>query len=77
LNVALAFNVKPESETFDEELSPSRTLTSTQTKKEADTFAEWDTWETINAFKSAIQIVKEVPLIPAHEKALETFTIFF
>jgi D-alanine-D-alanine ligase len=73
LSVALAFNVKPESETFAEELPQSQSLTSTQTKKETDTFAEWDTWETINALKSAIEVFHDVTLIEADENALEKF----
>ncbi len=66
MNVALTFNVKPESESFSEELSPiqsDRNLS--QTKASLDTYAEWDTWETINAVKSALEIYHNVYLVEA------------
>lgn len=71
LKVALTFNVKPESESFHQELPPISKNTQLQPEKSIDTYAEWDTWETINALKSAIEINHEVILIEANEFALE------
>lgn len=84
--MALTFNVKPESETFLENLPPNPNLTSnaeqtsiseevqtlpevSQTNTSADTFAEWDTWETINAVKDAIEVHNPVTLIEADDNA--------
>jgi D-alanine-D-alanine ligase len=82
--VALTFNVKPESETFPEILSPNSNLpgesvqvyksgTQMQTQKAVDTYAEWDTWETINAVRDAIAALHEVTLIEADKNAFEKF----
>jgi len=71
LNVALTFNVKPEGGTFIEELSPIQNIPGTQTQKSVDTFAEWDTWETINAVKEAIETFHIVELIEADNNAFE------
>jgi D-alanine-D-alanine ligase len=65
--------VKPESDTFIEELSPIPSNTSTQTKTQTDTYAEWDTWETINALKEALEVYHNVILIEADESAFEKF----
>jgi D-alanine-D-alanine ligase len=86
LNVALTFNVKPESETFLEDLPPNPNLTlktehpafsqqiqnvpaAGQTNNQIDTFAEWDTWETINAVKAALETYNPVTLIEADDNA--------
>jgi len=37
-----------------------------------DTYAEWDTWETINAVKEAIESYHDVTLVEADENAFET-----
>lgn len=71
LNVALTFNVKPESGTFTEELSPFQNNSNTQPQISSDTFAEWDTWETINAVKDAIETHHNVELIEADHLAYE------
>jgi len=71
LNVALTFNVKPEVGAFIEELSPIQNISGTQPQKSADTFAEWDTWETINAVKDAIETFHTVELIEADHNAYE------
>ncbi len=63
--------MKPESETFHADLSPNRTDGSTQTQTVIDTYAEWDTWETINALKDAIEVYHDVTLIEANESAFE------
>jgi len=39
----------------------------------SDTFAEWDTWETINALKEAIACFHDVTLIEADESAYDKF----
>lgn len=71
MNVALTFNVKPESGTFIEEVSSIHNDSSTQLQKSVDTFAEWDTWETINAVKEAIETFHAVELIEANHDAYE------
>ena len=71
LNVALTFNVKPESESFHEILSPFSNNTQNEHKVSADTFAEWDTWETINAVKEALEYFHNVILIEANHSAFE------
>ncbi len=69
LNVALTFNVKPESQTFLEEVSPILNSEPTQSQKSIDTYAEWDTWDTINAVKHAIESYHNVTLVEADHSA--------
>jgi D-alanine-D-alanine ligase len=87
LNVTLAFNVKPacldlaeprqKSETFLEDLSPVSNLSQkakqpqVQSQESIDTYAEWDTWETISAVKSAIELFHNVNMVEANENAFE------
>ncbi len=76
LNVALTFNVKPESETFPEALSPVEkkskdSLPEERLQPAIDTYAEWDTWDTINAVKDALECYHDVTLIEADLSALE------
>ena len=83
--MALTFNVKPESETtFPEDLSPISNLPiesdqvyltdrQVQTQKAVDTYAEWDSWETIKAVKNALEALHSVTLIEADENAFEKF----
>lgn len=73
MNVALAYNVKPESETFTGSLSPNLNNHSANLKLSLDAFAEWDTWETINALKDALECYSKVTLIEANESAFEKF----
>jgi D-alanine-D-alanine ligase len=73
LNVALTFNVKPESETFQENLSPILNEPKSKEKILVDTFAEWDTWETINAVKGAIECFHNIIMIEADQSAFEKF----
>ena len=73
MKVALTFNVKPESETFLQELSPVQKNTQHQPKKAVDTYAEWDTWETINSIKNALALYNDVELVEANEFAFEKF----
>lgn len=71
MNVALTFNVKPESGTFSQELSSLRSNSTFQTQPVMDTYAEWDTWETINAVKDAIETYHSVELIEADLNAFQ------
>lgn len=74
LNVALTFNVKPESETFQEIVPPNSNKPEELQKKSVDTFAEWDTWDTINAVKGAIECFHSVNMIEADNNAYMKFT---
>ncbi len=74
LNVALTFNVKPESESFPEIVSPNSNNPKELQKKSVDTFAEWDTWDTINAVKAAIEYFHDVTMIEADQNAYQRFT---
>jgi len=73
LNVALTFNVKPESETFLEELSPNFKESHSQAKKLIDNYAEWDTWDTITAVKNALECFYNVTMIEANDSAYNKF----
>jgi len=73
LNVALTFNAKPESESFHEEISSIETSSPSELKRSVDTYAEWDTWETINAVKAAIEFFHDVTMIEADENCFEKF----
>ncbi len=73
MQVALCFNAKPESETFSEEVPPFQNFPRQHSQKLQDTYAEWDTWETIDAVKEALQLNHTVTLIEADEQAYETF----
>ncbi len=74
LNVALTFNVKPESESFQEIVPPNSNNPKELQKKSVDTFAEWDTWDTINAVKAAIECFHDVTMIEADQNAYRRFT---
>jgi len=71
LNVALTFNVKPESETFHEILSPNLKEETKSAQSMVDTYAEWDTWDTINAVKFALECLNEVTLVEANHDSFE------
>ncbi|HQJ45059.1 MAG TPA: D-alanine--D-alanine ligase, partial [Ignavibacteriaceae bacterium] len=73
MNVALAYNVKPESDSFPAVVSPILNSSSQKSNSEIDQYAEWDTWETINAVKDAISIYNNVSLIEADEEAYNKF----
>ena len=73
LNVALSFNVKPESQPFPEIVSPNLKDQPTELQRSVDTYAEWDTWDTINALKQALECYNDVSLIPADDSAFEKF----
>ncbi len=72
LNVALTFNVKPETEssqlvdqTFLEGVPSFQNNPKVQSQKQIDAYAEWDTWDTINAVKQALECYSSVTLIEA------------
>jgi len=71
LNVALTFNVKPESQTFPEEVPPIFKSNGVKAKGSIDMYAEWDTWETINAVKGALECYNDVTLVEADYFAFE------
>ncbi len=73
LKVALAFNVKPESETFSQIVPPFLNSAEAAQKKSVDTYAEWDTWETISAVKNALEEFNDIQMIEADENAFEKF----
>ncbi|HSD62477.1 MAG TPA: hypothetical protein VLB50_01730, partial [Ignavibacteriaceae bacterium] len=73
MNVALTFNVKPESESFLEIVPPKSNLPHKFKQKAIDTYAEWDTWDTINAVKQAIECFNNVILIEADQNAYNKF----
>ncbi len=73
MNVALTFNVKPESETFQEIVSPNSNRPKELQQKAVDTYAEWDTWDTINAVKQAIECFHNVTLVEADQSAYLKF----
>jgi len=74
LNVALAYNVKPESDAFIQSVSPIRKnpVTNSQLITQ-DTFAEWDTMETISAVRDALSVFHNVTMIEADLNAFEKF----
>lgn len=71
LNVALTYNVKPDitSTQVSENLSNSYL----QKDNSPDHYAEWDTFETIQAIESALKLYHDVTLVEANEDAYETF----
>jgi D-alanine-D-alanine ligase len=71
LNVALTYNVKPEENNFSDTipLSPN----SKSSKNFNDTYAEWDTIETINSIKEALEIFHNVYMVEADENAFDKF----
>ncbi len=70
LNIALTYNVKPELTTKVQKNSSDIYL---QKDESQDQYAEWDTFETINAIKSALEFYHDVTLIEANEDAFEKF----
>lgn len=71
LRVALTFNLKPEEVNSFE--GKSLSLQNNTKKIIEDKYAEWDTLETINAVKDALEIFHDVILIEADEDAFEKF----
>lgn len=74
LNVALAYNVKPESDAFIQSVSPIRKNSKVNTQLiTQDMFAEWDTIETITAVKDALSVYHNVTMVEADLNAFEKF----
>ncbi|MCX7798349.1 MAG: ATP-grasp domain-containing protein [Melioribacter sp.] len=71
LKVALTFNLKPEEVNSFE--GKSLSLQGNTNEIIEDKYAEWDTIETINAVKDALEIFHDVILIEANEDAFEKF----
>jgi D-alanine-D-alanine ligase len=69
-NVALTYNVKPESST---KVSNNSSQTYLQSDNSLDKYAEWDTYETIFALRDALALHHNVTLIEANEDAYEKF----
>ncbi|MCX6151495.1 MAG: ATP-grasp domain-containing protein [Ignavibacteriales bacterium] len=73
----LTFNVRPEEDSSTENLASSEIVSSksnssqTTPRKFNDVYAEWDTFETINAVRSALAINHNVTLVEADENAYE------
>ncbi|MDP2364038.1 MAG: ATP-grasp domain-containing protein, partial [Ignavibacteria bacterium] len=65
--------MKPESDSFPASVSQNSNNQSTNLYSQLDEFAEWDTWETINAVKDAIACYNNVTLIEANEEAYNNF----
>ena len=71
MSVALTFNVKPESPSFNQSLSANQNSTHTPDTSYDDMYAEWDTWETIHAVKNAIAQKHDVTLVEANHEAFD------
>ncbi len=72
--MTLTFNVKPESETtFPAIVPPNQNISVSNTQPSTDTYAEWDTWETISALKEALEQYHNVTLVEANEDAFNRF----
>ena len=70
LKVALTYNVKPEESSFESAQLPLKIKNSSSFN---DTYAEWDTIETVNAIKDALELHHDVIMIEANEDAFEKF----
>ncbi|MCX6168795.1 MAG: ATP-grasp domain-containing protein [Ignavibacteriales bacterium] len=71
LKVALTYNVKPEENNFSDTIPLSLHEKSAETFN--DTYAEWDTIETVNALRDALELFHDVTMIEANENAFENF----
>lgn len=71
LNVALTYNVKPD--TTSTQVSEDLSNSYLQKDNSPDLYAEWDTFETIQAIESALNLYHNVTLVEANEDAYETF----
>jgi len=71
LKVALTYNIKPEENIFGERTPLS--LNSNSLKNFNDTYAEWDSLDTINAIKNSLELYHDVTMIEANENAFEKF----
>ena len=78
LKVALTYNVKPEEKNFSDTTPLSLHEKSSETFPKGmdfhnDTYAEWDTIETVNALRDALELFHDVTMIEANENAFEKF----
>lgn len=73
LNVALTYNIKQESFDIPSAKYPFLKKFNYNANISQDTFAEWDTEETINAVRDALAIYHNVTLVEADNDAFETF----
>ncbi len=78
MNVGLVFNLKKERQDdsgSDDSFSSVKFLNKSSAEHKLqtvdDTYAEWDTWETINAVKNALEENHNVILIEANEDAFD------
>src|SRR4030042_5496949 len=71
LKIVLTYNVKPEEVNSFE--SAHLSLSSKNLDASNDTYAEWDTIETINAIKNALEMFHNVTLVEANKDAFEKF----
>jgi D-alanine-D-alanine ligase len=69
--IALTYNVKPKEESSFERtpLTPNPK----DAEKFNDTYAEWDTIETVNAIKDSLELFHDVTMIEADEYAFDKF----
>lgn len=65
MNVTLTFNVKPDEDTLTSSASNPPHKHQAASTKMVDTYAEWDTWDTVNAVKSALEEFNNVTMIEA------------
>ncbi|HEX2865731.1 MAG TPA: ATP-grasp domain-containing protein [Ignavibacteriales bacterium] len=77
LNVAITFNVKPEEESLteppssEEELSFEQSASPQISQAYNDLYAEWDSFETIDAVRRALALYHNVTLVEANDLAFE------
>ncbi len=74
MQIALTYNVKKEHTTANEtsdSFDPSSNSGERIPLSYDDTYAEWDSWETINALRDAIAIRYDVHMVEADEDAFE------
>ncbi len=79
MQITLTYNVKKEqtvtsetNDSFDPSSKPSGyTSAAPSPQNYDDTYAEWDSWETINALRNAIALHHEVTMVEANEDAFE------
>jgi len=73
LNVVLTFNIKQEGFDTPSAKYPFLKKFNYNAEVSQDTFAEWDTEETINAVRDALALYHNVTLVEADNDAFETF----
>lgn len=73
LNVVLTYNIKQEGFDTPSAKYPFLKKFNYNTEINQDTFAEWDTEETINAVRDALALYHNVTLVEADNDAFETF----